>query len=331
MTDSATMQAWQFDAYGHFSEALHWTTRTLPEPGPRQARVRTAAVSLNFPDLLIIQGKYQHRAPLPAVPGVEAVGVVEAVGPGSKFKIGDRAVGFCHGGGTLADAFLVDDASAWTVPPHVTDEQAAALSVTYGTSWFGLTHRARLVEGETLLVLGAAGGVGLAAIQLGKLLGATVIACAGDAKKLAVCRDNGADHLIDYRREDLVERVKEITAGRGADVIYDPVGGEIFEQVKRCVAWGGRLVVIGFAGGQIPQIELNRILLKNMAVVGLAWGQYLDRGSKLPEQAQFQFYDMIARRQIDPVIYRSLPFAEVKEGLRLIESREVFGKVVITR
>lgn len=331
MSASATMQAWQFERYGHYGEVLHWTTRALPEPGPGEARVRTRAVSLNFPDLLIIQGKYQHKAPLPAVPGVEAVGIVEAVGPGSKFKIGDRAVGFCHSGGTLADAFIVHNHSAWTVPPHVTDEQAAALSVTYGTSWFGLTHRAHLQAGEVLLVLGAAGGVGLAAIQLGKLLGARVIACAGDAKKLAVCRDNGADEVIDYRNEDLVERVKALTNGHGADVIYDPVGGQIFDQVKRCVAWDGRIVVIGFAGGSIPQIELNRILLKNMAVVGLAWGQYLDRGSKLPEKAQFEFYDMIARRQIDPVIYRTLPFADTKEGLRIIESREVYGKVVITR
>lgn len=331
MGSAATMAAWQFTAYGHYSEVLQLTERALPQPGPRQVRVRTAAAALNFPDLLIIEGKYQNKAPLPAVPGVEAVGIVDAVGPGSKFKLGDRVVGFCHSGGTLADAFLVDDGAAWTVPAHVTDVQAAALTVTYGTSWFGLTHRAHLAEGETLLVLGAAGGVGLAAIQLGKLLGATVIACAGSAAKLAVCRDNGADHLIDYRNEDLVERVKALTDGRGADVIYDPVGGELFDQVKRCVAWGGRIVVIGFAGGRIPEIELNRILLKNMAVLGLVWGQYLDRGSRLPERAQFEFYDMIARRQIDPVIYRELPFPAVKEGLRLIESREVYGKVVVTR
>lgn len=325
------MQAWQFERYGHYSETLHWVERPLPRPGPGEALVRTRAVSLNFPDLLIIQGMYQHKAPLPAVPGVEAVGIVEAIGPGSKFKIGDRAVGFCHSGGTLADAFLVHNDSAWPVPPHVSDQQAAALSVTYGTSWFGLTHRAHLLAGETLLVLGAAGGVGLAAIQLGKLLGARVIACAGDAAKLEICRQHGADDLIHYRDEDLVTRVKDITNGVGADVIYDPVGGDLFDQVKRCVAWDGRIVIIGFAGGRIPSIECNRILLKNMAVIGLAWGQYLDRGSRLPAEAQFQFYEMIARRQIDPVIYRTLPFAEVKEGLRLIESREVYGKVVIER
>ena len=325
------MHAWQFDSYGHYTKVLNWVERAVPSPGPGQALVRTAAVSLNFPDLLIIQGMYQHKAPLPAVPGVEGVGVVEATGPGSKFKVGDRVVGFCHSGGTLADYFLVDNKAAWTVPAHVSDEVAAALSVTYGTSWFGLTHRAHLKAGETLLVLGAAGGVGLAAIQLGKLLGAKVIACAGDARKLEVCRQHGADHLVNYRDEDLVERVKAITGGEGANVIYDPVGGDIFDQVKRCVAWDGRIVIIGFAGGRIPQLEMNRVLLKNMSVIGLAWGQYLDRGMREPEEAQYLFYDMLARRQIDPVIYQTLPFADTKEGLRIIESREVYGKVVITR
>ena len=325
------MHAWQFEKYGHYADVLHWVERAAPTPSRDQALVRTAAVSLNFPDLLIIQGMYQHKAPLPAVPGVEAVGIVEAVGPASKFKVGDRVVGFTHSGGTLADLFLVNNSSAWTVPAHVTDEQAAALSVVYGTSYFGLEHRAQLKAGEILLVLGAAGGVGLAAIQLGRLMGATVIACAGDARKLEICRQQGAHHLINYKTTDLVERVKALTNGHGADVVYDPVGGEIFDQVKRCVAWGSRLLVIGFAGGKIPSIELNRILLKNMSVVGLAWGQYLDRGSELPGQAQTLFYDLIARQQIDPVIYKVLPFAEAKEGLRLIESREVYGKVVIKR
>ncbi len=325
------MHAWQFESHGNYQDVLHWMERAAPTPGREQALIRTTAVSLNFPDLLIIQGMYQHKAPLPAVPGVEAVGIVEAVGPASKFKIGERVVGFSHSGGTLADLFLVNNTSAWTVPAHVSDEQAAALSVAYGTSYFGLEHRAQLKAGENLLVLGAAGGVGLAAIQLGRLMGAKVIACAGDPKKLEVCAQQGAHHLINYKTEDLVERVKALTNGHGADVVYDPVGGEIFEQVKRCVAWGSRLLVIGFAGGKIPTIELNRILLKNMSVVGLAWGQYLDRGSELPGQAQTLFYELIARKQIDPVIYKVLPFAESKEGLRLIESREVYGKVVIKR
>ncbi len=325
------MYAWQFETYGHYQEVLHWRERAKPVPAPDQALIRTTAMSLNFPDLLIIQGKYQHKAPLPAVPGVEGVGVVEAAGPASRFKVGERVVGFTHAGGTLADYFLVGNASAWTVPSHVTDAQAAALSVTYGTSYFGLEYRAHLKAGEHLLVLGAAGGVGLAAIQLGKLMGANVIACAGDAAKLEVCRANGAHHLINYRMEDIVERVKAITDGHGADVVYDPVGGDIFEQVKRCVAWDSRYVVIGFAGGKIPAVELNRILLKNMSFVGLAWGQYLDRGSQLPQVAQTLLYDLIKRQQIDPVIYRTLPFSEAKEGMRLIESREVYGKVVVVR
>jgi NADPH2:quinone reductase len=324
------MYAWQFERYGHYREVLHWVERSPPAPAADQARVRTAAVGLNFPDLLIIQGKYQHKAPLPAVPGVEAVGIVEAVGPASRFKPGDRVVGFCHSGGSLAETFLVDNHSAWAVPAHVSDVQAAALSVVYGTSYFGLEHRAALKAGETLLVLGAAGGVGLAAIQLGRLMGAEVIACAGGAAKLEVCRQQGAHHLIDSRTEDLAARVKAITGGRGADVIYDPVGGALFEQAKRCVAWGSRYVVIGFAGGEIPAVELNRILLKNMSFVGLAWGQYLDRGSELPGQAQNLFYQLIQREAINPVIHSVLPMAQALEGLRLIESREVCGKVVIT-
>ena len=213
------MHAWQFESHGNYQDVLHWMERAAPTPGREQALIRTTAVSLNFPDLLIIQGMYQHKAPLPAVPGVEAVGIVEAVGPASKFKIGERVVGFSHSGGTLADLFLVNNTSAWTVPAHVSDEQAAALSVVYGTSYFGLEHRAQLKAGENLLVLGAAGGVGLAAIQLGRLMGAKVIACAGDPKKLEVCAQQGAHHLINYKTEDLVERVKALTNGHGADVV----------------------------------------------------------------------------------------------------------------
>ncbi|MGR8919398.1 MAG: NADPH:quinone oxidoreductase family protein [Gammaproteobacteria bacterium] len=323
--------AWQFERYGRFDEVLEWQPRAVPAPGPGEALVRTAAVSLNFPDLLICQGLYQVKAPLPAVSGVEGVGVVEAVGPGSKFRVGERAVGFCHGGGTLADRFVIDNDRAWAVPDHVDDPTAAALSVTYGTSYFALVHRAKLEPGETLLVLGGAGGVGLAAIQLGKLMGARVIAAAGSAEKLEVCRDNGADEVIDYRREDLVEQVKALTGGDGADVIYDPVGGELFEQVKRCIAWEGRILVIGFAGGSIPSIECNRMLLKNMAVVGLAWGQYLERNPARAASCQQHLYDLLRQGAIDPVVYRTLPFAEVREGMRLIEGREVYGKVVITR
>jgi NADPH2:quinone reductase len=325
------MHAWQFDRYGHYSDVLNWVERPTPQPGPNQALVRTVAMSLNFPDLLIIQGLYQHKAPLPAVPGVEGVGIVEAVGPGCRFEPGDRVVGFSHSGGTLADYFVVENHNAWSVPDHVGDTDAAALSVTYGTSYFALGHRAHLQPGETLLVLGGAGGVGTAAIQLGRAMGARVIGCASDATKLEICRKAGAQEVINYRTEDLVERVKELTGGRGADVVYDPVGGDAFDLVKRCTAWEGRIVIIGFASGRIPSIECNRLLLKNMAVMGLAWGQYVDRGSPLVGAAQEKLYGMLKDGQISPILYRTLAFADVKQGLAMLEGREVYGKIVVTR
>lgn len=325
------MHAWQFDEYGKFDTVLNWVERPTPTVSDGQALVKTTAVSFNFPDLLIIQGLYQQKAPLPAVPGVEAVGTVVEVGAGSKFEPGQRVVGFSHSGGTLADYFLVNNDCAWPVPDHATDIQAAALSVTYGTSYFGLKHRGHIEAGEVLLVLGASGGVGTAAVQLGKAFGATVIAAAGSTEKLSVCTQLGADHVINYHDENIVERVKALTDGRGADVIYDPIGGDLFDQVKRCVNWEGRIVIIGFASGRIPEIECNRLLLKNMSVVGLAWGQYLQRNPAKGEACQFRLYEMLAKGKIDPVIYRVLPFDQAVEGLRFMDSRELYGKIVITR
>jgi NADPH2:quinone reductase len=323
--------AWQFETYGPYHEVLRWSERETPVPGPRQARVRTQAVSLNFPDLLLCQGLYQVRAPLPAVPGVEAVGTVEAVGEECPFQVGQRVVSFSNFGGRLADSFIAEPETAWVVPDHVSDSQAAALSVTYGTSYFALAHRARIQPGETLLVLGAAGGVGLAALQLGKVFGARVIAAASSAEKLELCRRHGADYTINYRDADIVEEVKALTGGRGADVIYDPVGGDLFDQVKRCIAWEGRMLIIGFAAGRIPQIECNRMLLKNMSVMGLAWGPWVERDPERGVRCQQHLYDLIRTGAVRPEIYRELPFTDLFEGMRLIESREVFGKVIINR
>lgn len=325
------MHAWQFEEYGTYDKVLNWVEREDPTLTDDTAIVKVSAVSLNFPDLLICQGLYQNKAPLPAVPGCEGVGIVESCGKSSKFKVGDRVVGFRHGGGTLADKFALTNNQGWVVPDHVSDVQAAALSVTYGTSYFGVLHRGQIKPGEVLLVLGASGGVGLAAVQLGKIFGAEVIAAAGSDEKLAVCKAQGADHLINYKKEDIIERVKELTDGRGADVIYDPVGGDMFDKVKRCINWEGRIVIIGFASGRIPEIECNRLLLKNMSVTGLAWGQYIERDPQKVEDAQLHLYDMLAEGTIDPVIYKTLPFAEVKEGLKIIESREIYGKIVLTR
>lgn len=325
------MHAWQFDEYGTYDKVLNWVERDDPVPADDEAVVRVSAVSLNFPDLLICQGLYQNKAPLPAVPGAEGVGIVESIGKSSKFEVGQRVVGFCHSGGTLADKFSVSNNHAWTVPDHVSDVQAAALSVTYGTSYFGVLHRGQIKPGEVLLVLGASGGVGLAAVQLGKVFGAEVIAAAGSDEKLAVCKAQGADHVINYKTEDIIERVKALTDGRGADVIYDPVGGDMFDKVKRCINWEGRIVIIGFASGRIPEIECNRLLLKNMSVTGLAWGQYMERDPQKVADAQTHLYEMLKEKSIDPVIYKTLPFEQVKEGFSLMESRSLYGKIVVTR
>jgi|TARA_B110000483_G_scaffold59219_2_gene73854 NADPH2:quinone reductase len=325
------MKAWQFESYGPYHEVLKWSDRKMPTHKTDTAIVKTSAVSLNFPDLLVCQGLYQVKAPLPAVPGVEGIGIVESAGPSSKFKTGDRVAGFCHGGGTLAEYFEVTNNSAWLVPDFVSDEAGAALSVTYGTSYFGLAHRAHLQVGETLLVLGGAGGVGLAAIQLGKLMGATVIAAAGSREKMDVCLNQGADYVINYKAQNLVEEVSRLTNGRRADVIYDPVGGELFEQTKRCLGWDGRLIVIGFAAGTIPSIETNRLLLKNAAIIGLAWGQYIDRAPDKVESCQKYLYQLLKIGSIKPVIFQHLSFEDALEGMKILESRELYGKIVLSK
>ena len=325
------MKAWQFNEYGNHKDVLHWVDRDDPKPSSDGAIVQTSAVSLNFPDLLVTQGLYQVKAPLPAVPGVEGVGVVTETGEDSKFRVGDKVAGFCHGGGTLADYFEVTNNSAWHAPTHVPDPTLAALSVTYGTSYFGLVHRANLRPGETLLILGAAGGVGLAAIQLGKMLGAKVIAAAGSQEKIDVCARQGADHIINYKTQNLVDEVKRLTDGEGANVIYDPVGGDIFEQTKRCIAWDGRIIIVGFAGGSIPRIECNRMLLKNCAVIGLAWGQYIERDPQKVNSVQSHLYNLLDIGAINPVIYRTLSFDKVHSGLDLLENRGLYGNIVITR
>ena len=323
------MHAWQFDHYGHYSENLHWVERPMPTPGFGEALVRTRAVSLNFPDLLIVQGMYQHKAPLPAVPGVEGVGIVEAVGPGSKFKVGDRAVGFCHGGGTLADCFLVHNHSAWTVPAHVTDEQAAALSVTYGTSYFGLYHRAHLKPGETLLVLGAAGGVGTAAIQIAKAAGAKVIAAASTDDKCALCKELGADATINYSTDNLRDALKALTGGKGPDVVYDPVGGDFAEPAFRSIAWLGRYLIIGFAGGPIPALPLNLPLLKGASLVGVFWGDFARREPQANAAMMAELAQWYGQGKIKPVIDRAMPMRELKAAYAHMGSRGVKGKLVM--
>ena len=255
-----------------------------PEPGPGQVLIETRAIGCNFPDILMVQGKYQVKPPLPFSPGHEIAGVVRAVGPGvSRVRPGERVIANLEWGGYAERAVTAADARP-SDPGRDAVRPGGRLFVVYQTGYCALVQRAALQPGEWLLVHGAAGGVGLAAVQLGKALGARVIATAGTQEKLEVARQAGADVLIDYRTEDWVERVKAVTGGEGADVIYDPVGGDVFDGSTKCIAFEGRLLTIGFAGGRIPTLAINRVLLKNISVVGVHWGYYQRRGSPLVQE-----------------------------------------------
>src|SRR6266702_3648857 len=280
-----------------------------PTPGLEQVLIDVKAIGCNFPDILIVQGKYQMKPPLPFSPGHEVAGIVLAVGAGvTRVHRGQRV-------------FAIIDAMSY--------EEAAAFALVNQTSYSALVHRAHIQPGEWLLVHAAAGGVGLAAVQIGKALGARVIATAGTAAKLEIARQSGADVLVDYRTEDWVERVKRVTDGHGADVIYDPVGGDVFDGSSKCIAFEGRLLVVGFAGGRIPSIAANRILLKNMSVVGVHWGMYQTLGSPLVDQWMSALLTMHGKGQIWPVIYKTYPLADAAKALAAIAARESYGKVVL--
>jgi len=303
----------------------------LPAPvvGPGQLGVEIRAAGCNFFDILLVQGRYQVKPPFPFVPGGEVAGVVREVGAGvGGFAPGDRVLAAVPMGG-YAERIALPAGFAHRMPDGMSFEEGAALPIVYPTSYAGLVYRAGLRRGETLLVHAAAGGVGLAAVQIGKALGARVIATAGSADKLHVALEAGADVAVDYSEEDFVERVKEFTGGRGADVIYDPVGGDVFDRSLKCIAWNGRLLVVGFASGTIPSVAANRILLKNIAVVGLHWGAYAKHEpARVPEtfEALFRLY---GEQQIRPVIYRGYPLEQAPAALAALGSRRTHGKVVL--
>ncbi|HSJ96072.1 MAG TPA: NADPH:quinone oxidoreductase family protein [Myxococcota bacterium] len=303
--------------------------RPAPVVGPGQLGVEVRAAGCNFFDILLVQGRYQVKPAFPFVPGGEVAGVVREVGAGvTGFAPGDRVLAAVPMGG-YAERIALPAAFAHRMPEGMSFEEGAALPIVYPTSYAGLVFRAALQRGETLLVHAAAGGVGLAAVQIGKALGARVIATAGGVEKLHVALEAGADIGIDYSEEDFVERVKEFTGGRGADVIYDSVGGDVFDRSLKCIAWNGRLLVIGFASGTIPTVAANRILLKNVSVVGLHWGAYAKHEpARVPETfaALFRLY---AEKQIRPVIYRSYPLEAAPDALAALGSRKTHGKVVL--
>jgi len=305
--------------------------REVPDPpvGAGQLGVEIRAAGCNFFDILIVGGRYQVKPPFPFVPGGEIAGVVREVGAGVRgFAPGDRVLAAVPMGG-YAERIAFPAALAQRMPGGMSFEEGAGFPIVYPTSYAALVYRAALRPGETLLVHAAAGGVGLAAVQIGKALGARVIATAGGPEKLAVARDAGADEAIDYRREDFVARVKSLTDGRGADVIYDSVGGDVFERSLKCIAWNGRLLVIGFAGGTIPSVAANRILLKNISVVGLHWGAYARyEPQRIPEtfDALFRLYE---EKEIRPVIGGRYPLEQAAAALGALGSRQTHGKVVL--
>jgi NADPH:quinone reductase len=299
------------------------------EPGSGEVVVSVKAASVNFPDVLIIQNKYQMKPPLPFSPGSEVAGVVKSVGAGvTHVKPGDRVMAII-GYGAFAEEIKAEAARVIPLPAGMDFDTAAAFGLTYATSDHALRDRGAMAAGETLLVLGAAGGVGIAAIEIGKALGARVIACASTDDKLAVCREHGADDAINYATEDLRERIKALTGGKGPDVVYDPVGGAYTEPALRSIAWRGRLLVVGFAAGDIPKIPLNLTLLKGCSIVGVYWGEFTRREPKKFAESIAQLGRWYAEGKLKPHISATFPLERAADALTKMANREVTGKVVL--
>lgn len=302
----------------------------LPLPlAAYQVRIRVAAAGVNFADSLFIQGKYQEKVAQPLVPGMELAGTVVEVGADvTELAVGDRVMANITGGGFASEA-VADWTDVHKIPDAMDFVTAAAFPVAYGTSHLGLL-KAGLRPGEVLVVHGAAGGVGLTAVEIGAAMGATVIATAGGTDKVQIALDHGAHHGIDYKVEDVRARVKDLTGGRGADVVYDPVGGEIFDASLRSIAPDGRILVIGFASGTVPQIPANHLLVKNVTVIGYWWGAYRKLNPLLVRQSMNEALDMWAQGKLHPHVSQTLPLAQAAEALALLKSRAVSGKLVLT-
>ena len=299
-----------------------------PRPEPHEVLIEIYAAGINFPDTLQIQGKYQFQPPFPFTPGFEVAGKIAEVGSQvTAFKPGDRVMASTSIGG-MAEAVAAPANTVWLLPDSMDLITAAGFCVTYGTSYHALKQRAALAPGESLLVLGASGGVGLAAVEIGKAMGATVIAAASTDEKLRVAENAGADHLINYADAVLKERVKEITGGSGADVIYDPVGGDMFDQATRAINWKGRLLVVGFASGRIPQYPVNLALLKGCQLVGVFWGSFLRREPEVNEQNVKELFQLYAEGKLKPLVREVYPLEQYAAALNRLVGRQSMGKVV---
>ncbi|MGD9526523.1 NADPH:quinone oxidoreductase family protein [Pseudonocardia sp.] len=325
------MRGWRVHELGEPGDVLTWHSDLPdPAPGPGQVLVRVHAAACNFPDILVCQGRYQERPELPFTPGLEIAGEVVAAGEGARFAPGDRVIGWPPmGQGGYAELVVLDADATLPWPDGMAAAQAAGMLITYQTGVCALHHRGQLREGETLLVHAAAGGVGTAAVQLGKAAGARVIGTAGGPEKCALVKELGADEVVDYANEDLVARVKELTAGRGADVIFDPVGGDVFDASRKLAAFEGRILVIGFASGAHAAAPTPHVLVKNYSVVGVHWGYYRQMRPEMIPLWQRQLDELWAKRLIDPLVGTELPLDRAPEALRLLGSRGSTGKVVL--
>mmetsp|Transcript_34198 Transcript_34198/g.66606 ORF Transcript_34198/g.66606 Transcript_34198/m.66606 type:complete len:331 (-) Transcript_34198:170-1162(-) len=307
------------------------TVERVPNPKPKKGQVvvDVKACSVNFPDMLLVAGKYQAKPKFPFTPGSDVAGVISSVGPGvHHLQVGQRVMAFVPLGG-FAERVACPAKNVIPIPPEMDFKVAAASSMVYGTSYYALKQRAKLKKGETLLVLGASGGCGMAAVQLGKAMGARVIAAASTAEKLEVAKKNGADEVINYTQQDLRKAIKALTKKKGVDVVFDPVGGAFAEPALRCVGWGGRFLVIGFAAGRIPKIPLNLPLLKSSAVVGVFWGAWVQRCPMEAMENMMEISTMIQEGTIKPLISKVYPLAQTWKALDDLAHRKVIGKVVV--
>jgi len=322
------MKAIQCQRHG-LPDSLVMAETPVPTFDAQEVLIQVKACGVNFPDVLIIQNKYQFKPAIPFSPGGEVSGVITAVGEKVKhLKIGDKVVALCGWGG-FAEYVAVKSTRVFKMPEGMDFIQAACTLYAYGTSYHALKNRANLNSGETLLVLGAAGGVGLAAVELGKVMGATVIAAASTSDKLAICKEKGADYLINYSNEDLRARIKEITQDKGVDVVYDPVGGILAESALRSIAWKGRYLVVGFTSGEIPAFPANLALLKGASIVGVFWGSFAERE---PSQSLENFAELITwikQGKIHQHIYKTYALEEAPQALQDLLDRKVKGKAVI--